>query len=78
MLLVFLYIVNLMRKKRLDFKFALGWLLVLICITVLTIFPALLSGLSALLGIASPVNMLFFFRTLSVRCHYLFPVHDHQ
>jgi hypothetical protein len=50
-----------MRKKRLDFKFALGWLLVLICITVLTIFPALLSGLSALLGIASPVNMLFFF-----------------
>lgn len=60
MFAVFLYIVNLMRKKAMDYKFALGWLVVVAIISVLAVFPALLARCSTLLGIASPVNMLFF------------------
>lgn len=55
------YIINLMQKKKMDFKFALGWLLVEFCIVILTLWPNLLNILSNLLGIASPMNMLFFF-----------------
>ena len=60
MFAVFLYIVNLMRKKAMDYKFALGWLVVVAIISVLAVFPVLLARCSTLLGIASPVNMLFF------------------
>lgn len=61
MLLVVIYIVNLVRKKRIDFKYALMWLFVDICILLLTIVPDFLTILSKAIGIASPMNMLFFF-----------------
>lgn len=55
-----IYIVNLMRKKKMDFRYALGWLTIIVCISILTIWPILLDKIAALLGIASPMNMLFF------------------
>ena len=61
MILILLYIFNLMRKKRLDFKFAIGWILIDICIIILSVRPVILEKIAKLLGIASPVNMLFFF-----------------
>lgn len=61
MLVAMLWIVNLMRKKKMDFRYALGWLFIIACISVLTIWPVLLNKLAAILGIASPMNMLFFF-----------------
>lgn len=61
MILVLLCIFNLMRKKRLDFKFAIGWIFIDLCIVILSIRPVILEKLSKLLGIASSVNMLFFF-----------------
>ncbi|MCD7824538.1 MAG: DUF2304 domain-containing protein [Clostridiaceae bacterium] len=61
MLLAAGFIVNLVRKKKIDFKYALGWLVLFFCILVLSIWPILLNKLAKLLGIASPVNMLFFF-----------------
>lgn len=59
-LLAMVYIVDHVRKKSIDFRYALLWLFVCICVLVLTVFPKLLAILSGLLGIASPVNMLFF------------------
>ena len=61
MLIVLLYIFKLMKAKRLDFKFALGWIFVDICIIILSVQPAILEKIAKLVGIASPVNMLFFF-----------------
>lgn len=61
MLLVAVGIIHMLRKKRLDFKFALGWLFVVLCILVLASFPELLNEIAELVGIAAPVNMLFFF-----------------
>lgn len=59
-LLAMLYIVDHVRKKSIDFRYALLWLFVCICVLVLTVFPKLLTVLAEILGIASPVNMLFF------------------
>ena len=61
MLSVLLYIFNLMRHKRLDFKFAIGWIFIDICIMALAVCPVILTKIAKLIGIASPVNMLFFF-----------------
>lgn len=59
--LVLLYIINMVRKKKLDLRYALGWIFVGLVIAVMTIFPQTLTVLAAFFGIASPVNMLFFF-----------------
>ena len=59
-ILAMLYIVNNVRKKSIDFKYALLWLFVCICVLVLAIFPKLLNVVAKAFGIASPVNMLFF------------------
>ena len=60
MIAAIICIINMLRKKKLDFKFGLGWLFVAVCILVLAAFPVLLDKISYLAGIASPVNMLFF------------------
>ena len=59
--LAVLYIVNQLRKKKLYYRFGLGWLLIIFCILVLTVSPKLLSMLAGFLGITLPINMLFFF-----------------
>ncbi len=55
-----IYIVNLIRKNRLELKYALSWFAVAAIVLVLDCFPTLMETLSELLGIASPVNMIFF------------------
>lgn len=53
--------INMIRRKKLELRYALVWLLVGAGILVLDCFPNLISLISKQLGIASPVNMLFFF-----------------
>lgn len=59
--LAVLVIVNKLRRKMMDYRFGLGWLFIIFCIMVLTIFPELLSLMAGFLGIALPINMLVFF-----------------
>lgn len=54
-------IINMIRKKSLELRYALAWLLVGVGIIVLDLFPGLLEKLSKIMGITSPINMLFFF-----------------
>lgn len=54
-------IVNMIRRKRLELRYALAWLMVGVSVLVLDCFPQLISWISEQVGIASPVNMLFFF-----------------
>lgn len=54
-------IVNMIRKKRLELRYALAWLIVGAGILVLDCFPILITKLADIFGIASPINMLFFF-----------------
>lgn len=54
------YIINMVRKKALELRYSLTWLGVGICILILTLFPQIMNKISAIMGIASPMNMLFF------------------
>ena len=48
------YLLNMIRKKRLELRYALSWLGVGVSVIILACF-------AEKIGIASPVNMLFFF-----------------
>lgn len=53
-------IINMIRKKSLDLKYALSWLIVIVLLLIIDIFPVLMITVSQMLGIWSPVNMIFF------------------
>ena len=53
-------IVNMVRKKKLNLRYALVWLIVGCVVLLFDLFPQLLDIVTNLLGIGVPVNMLFF------------------
>ncbi len=53
-------IVNMIRRKSLELRYALAWLVVGISVLVLDLFPGAMEWLSKMMGIALPSNMLFF------------------
>lgn len=55
-----LIICNMVRKNKVDLRYALIWMVVGVCILALDVFPGLLGGITRLLGIELPINMLFF------------------
>ncbi|MFD2417716.1 DUF2304 domain-containing protein [Amycolatopsis pigmentata] len=59
-LLVLAGIFELLRRRQLSEKYAVLWLAVGLVVLVLTIFPRLLTALTAATGIALPTNLLFF------------------
>lgn len=54
------YLIHMMRKRKLDIKYALSWMLMITVMLVVDLFPPILSLISYLFGIATPVNTLFF------------------
>lgn len=60
-LLALCVIINMIRQKKLELRYALSWLGVGVAILILDCFPQLITWISKKVGIASPVNMLFFF-----------------
>ncbi len=54
-----LIIVQLLRTRRVREKYATAWILVGITVAVLAVFPHLLTWTADLVGIATPVNLLF-------------------
>lgn len=53
-------IVNMIRQRKLELKYALSWLIAIVFVLILDCFPVLLTKLSNFLGIWAPVNMIFF------------------
>ena len=51
---------HMVRKKHLELRYSLVWFLMGLGILICSVFPRSIDALSALLGIASPMNMLFF------------------
>lgn len=60
LILVLGVIINMVRKRELELKYVLGWMVCDLALLLFTIFPGLMIGLSNFLGIYSPVNMIFF------------------
>lgn len=53
-------IINMIRKKALELRYALAWLLVGSGTLILDLFPDVMMGLAKFMGIEVPSNMLFF------------------
>lgn len=60
LIVALILIVNMIKKRRLELKYALSWLVAIILVLIFDIFPILLTKVSSLLGIWAPVNMIFF------------------
>jgi len=56
---LFVFIISMLRSKKLELRYCLVWVFALLGIAVLCIFPQLLDWLSERLGIIEPVNTLF-------------------
>lgn len=53
-------IVNLIRKRSLELKYALIWLLLGAALLIVVMIPGLLEWFSLLAGISNPMSMVFF------------------
>ena len=60
LLIAFIMVLNMVRKKSLELKYALSWLIVAMALLVIVLVPGLLGFLAHLLGIYSVMNMIFF------------------
>ena len=59
-ILCVLGICNMVRKKKLDLRYGLIWIIVGVCIAILDFCPQLLGAITRFMGIELPINMLFF------------------
>jgi len=57
---IFLFVIDLVRRRRLTFKYAVAWLLVSIGAIFFAIFYRLIFVCAALLGFELPSNFIFF------------------
>lgn len=60
LLVALIFIINVVRKEKLHLKYALPWLACVVVLAILVAIPNAIQGLASLLGIYSPVNMVFF------------------
>ena len=61
LILGLLKILGLIKKNKLELKYALSWLFLELGILIITLIPNLLNVISKVLGIYNEINMLFFF-----------------
>ena len=65
---IFLFVVDLVRRHKLTFKYAFGWLFVSAAAIFFAIFREILFGLASFLGFELPSNFIFF----SLLCVFVF------
>lgn len=59
LLLALLYIIYTVRGRKLELKYSLPWMGVIVLLIIVDIFPVILYRLSVFIGVATPVNTLF-------------------
>ena len=60
LLLVLVFLVNHVRDKKLVLQYTLSWMFLIAGLAVVILFPELLNVISNLIGIATPINTVFF------------------
>ncbi len=53
-------LISQIREKKLELEYSITWLLLLFTLFIFVLFPGLQNWVSKLMGIAAPVNMIFF------------------
>lgn len=59
--LTFALFVDQIKQKKLKLQYTLTWMLLLLFILIVTVFPGILGFVANIMGIALPINMIFFF-----------------
>ena len=59
-LLSLIFIINMVRKRALELKYALSWFILLVGVGIIDCIPQSMTFLARALGIYDPVNMIFF------------------
>lgn len=57
---ILLCFMDMIRKDKISLKYSLPWLLSLVCVMFLAAFPGFINWVAGLLGVATPVNAVFF------------------
>lgn len=58
-ILFFIFIMNMVRIKKLELKYALTWILTSVSFVAMALFPEILYFIARLFGVELPVNALF-------------------
>ncbi len=59
-ILFLLYIGRMLKKGKIEFKYAFLWIGTSLIVLLITVFPSILVFFSSLIGIELPVNLVFF------------------
>lgn len=60
LLVALFFVVNMVRKRRLELKYVLAWLFCDMALLIFVCFPDSMAAVTRFLGIQSPINMVFF------------------
>ena len=63
-----LFIINLLRKNKLELKYALLWMLSGLFMIIVLVIPEFFLQLSSAIGIVEPVNMIFLLQGAFLLC----------
>lgn len=59
-------IINMIRREKLDLKYSLLWIIICISIGLLSLFSSSIDFIANLIGVATPINAVFFLGLLAV------------
>lgn len=59
-ILFLLYIGRMLKKGKIEFKYAFLWIGTSLIVLLITVFPSILAFFSSLIGIELPVNLVYF------------------
>ena len=59
-LLIFVGLIVQVKQKKLDLQYTMSWIVMVFGLVVVILFPGLLSTLTMIMGVSTPVNMIFF------------------
>ena len=60
MFFALIMLTDMVRRKKLELKYYLPWLFMIVALLIVTVFPDLLEIVAGFLGITLPINMIFF------------------
>lgn len=60
LLLALIGIICMVRKRSIELKYVLSWIIVDVIVLIIVLIPGLLDGIAALMGVYSVMNMVFF------------------
>ena len=58
-LLIFAGLIVQVKQKKLDLQYTMSWIVMVFGLVVVILFPGLLSTLTMIMGVSTPVNMIF-------------------